>query len=259
VTETNKKTSILSEIKSLLLVIFFALLVRIFVIELFFVPTTSMKATILENDYIFSTKYNYGFSKYTLPFSPNLFEGRIFASTPERGDIIIMRPPHDMTTRFIKRLIGLPGDTVQIKNDVTYINNVPIERVEIGPFFDENDREYIKYKETLANGLAFYTYKLRHNYDDFGHDYSNFGPFTVPANQFFFLGDNRDESGDSRFQLGFVPFENLIGKAQFILFSTSEVLWKDHLGLVDQVTRFGTWIASIRYNRLFKGMYSVDK
>lgn len=254
-TEIQKKGNILSEIKSLLLVIFLALMVRIFVIELFFVPTPSMKATILENDYLFSTKYSYGFSKHTLPFSPNVFSGRMFAKQPDRGDIIIMRPPHDMETRYVKRLIGLPLDKVEIKNDVTYINDVAVERSEVGPFIDENGGEYIKYREKLPNGLAFYSYKLKNPKDTLGEDYSNFGPYLIPEDRYFFLGDNRDESGDSRFQLGNVPSENFIAKAQFILFSTKEVLWDSTLGFFDQLARFWTWIGSIRFDRLFMGMY----
>jgi len=214
-----------------------------------------MKATILENDYLFSTKYNYGFSRYTLPFSPNLFSGRIFAETPERGDIIIMRPPHDMSTRYIKRLIGLPSDKIEIKKDVTYINDIAIVRAEVGPYIDEQGVEYIKYKETMPNGLKFYTYKLKSINHSVGKNHRDFGPYTIPEGHFFFMGDNRDESGDSRYQLGYVPFENLIAKAQFILFSTREVLWDEKLGFVDQIARFGTWITSIRFNRLFTGMY----
>ena len=246
-----------SEIISLSLVILLALAIRTFVIELFFVPTTSMKATILKNDYIFSTKYSYGFSKYSIPFNPNLFEGRIFASLPERGDIIIMRPPHDMSTRYIKRLIGLPGDKIEIKKDVIYINGTPIQRVKIGEYVDEENEEYIKYKEILPNGLIYYSYKLKDLAELTDSSHSNFGPYIVPNGQFFFMGDNRDQSGDSRYQLGFVPFENLIAKAQFIFLSTGEVFWDAKLGIIDQLARFWTWLSSIRFNRLFKGMYET--
>ena len=257
--QTEEKKNLKSEITSLLLVILFALSIRTFVIELFFVPTPSMQATILANDYIFSTKYSYGFSRYSIPFSPDLFKGRIFASVPERGDIIIMRPPHDMNTRYIKRLIGLPGEKIEIKKDVTYINDIPVERVKVGEYFDETNQEYVKYKETFPNGLRFYTYKLKEldGIAETGH--SDFGPYIVSKDHFFFMGDNRDQSGDSRYQLGFVPFENLIAKAQFVFLSTKEIFWDEKLGILDQLARFWTWLSSVRFDRLFKSLYDIDK
>lgn len=257
--QTEEKKNLKSEITSLLLVILFALSIRTFVIELFFVPTPSMQATILRNDYIFSTKYSYGFSRYSIPFSPDLFKGRVLASVPERGDIIIMRPPHDMTTRYIKRLIGLPGEKIEIKKDVTYINDIPVERVKVGEYFDETNQEYVKYKETFPNGLRFYTYKLKEldGIAETGH--SDFGPYIVPKDHFFFMGDNRDQSGDSRYQLGFVPFKNLIAKAQFVFLSTKEIFWDKKLGILDQLARFWTWLSSVRFDRLFKSLYDIDK
>ncbi len=258
-TESTKKGSVRSEITSLLLIILLALSIRTFVIELFFVPTTSMQATILKNDYIFSTKYSYGFSNHSLPFSPDLFKGRFFPSLPKRGDIIIMRPPHNMNTRYIKRLIGLPGEKIEIKQDITYINDTPIERIKIGEYFDEDNQEYVKYKETTPNGLSFYTYKLKQLDKISETSYSDFGPYIIPNDHFFFMGDNRDQSGDSRYQLGFVPFENLIAKAQFIFLSTEEVFWDENLGVLDQINRFWTWLSSIRFNRLFTNMYAMDK
>jgi signal peptidase I len=257
--QTEEKKNLKSEITSLLLVILFALSIRTFVIELFFVPTPSMQATILANDYIFSTKYSYGFSRYSIPFSPDLFKGRIFASVPERGDIIIMRPPHDMNTRYIKRLIGLPGEKIEIKKDVTYINDIPVERTKVGEYLDETNQEYVKYKETFPNGLRFYTYKLKEleGIAETGH--SDFGPYIVPKDHFFFMGDNRDQSGDSRYQLGFVSFENLIAKAQFVFLSTKEIFWDEKLGILDQLARFWTWLSSVRFDRLFKSLYDIDK
>lgn len=254
--ELTKKESLKSEITSLLLIILLALSIRTFVIELFFVPTTSMQATILKNDYIFSTKYSYGFSKHSLPFSPDLFNGRFFSSLPKRGDIIIMRPPHDMNTRYIKRLIGLPGEKIEIKKDVTYINDIPIKRIKIGKYFDEDNQEYVRYKENMQNGLSFYTYKLKKLDETADTSHSNFGPYIIPTGHFFFMGDNRDQSGDSRYQLGSVPFENLIAKAQFIFLSTKEVFWDEKIGVLDQLSRFWTWVSSIRFNRLFTSMYA---
>lgn len=259
-TKTNNTSNWKSELKSLIIVISLAMLIRIFIIELFVVPTASMRATILIGDYILSTKYSYGYSRYSIPFKPNLFSGRIFAHYPERGDVIIMQPPHDMQNRYVKRLIGLPGEKIQIINDLIYINDKPIKRVEVGNFINEQDgEEYIKFKETLPDGISFFSYKLKHPNYLATMTHGNFGPYYVPRDHFFFLGDNRDESKDSRFELGMVPFENLIAKARFIIFSTKEWLWVSGTPPVEQVKRLWTWLASIRFDRLFTSdMYHTD-
>ncbi|NRB10156.1 MAG: signal peptidase I [Rickettsiaceae bacterium] len=254
-TESSQKSTLFDEIKSLLVVVAIAMAIRILIIELFFVPTGSMKLTILEGDYIFATKYSYGYSKYSIPWSPNLFSGRIFSNSPERGDIIILKPPHDIEKdRYIKRLIGLPGDVIKIIDDVLYINNVPVTRQEVGEFADEWGKIYIKYKETLPNGVSYFSYKVKRMnlmYDT----HSNYEPITVPQGHYFFMGDNRDESGDSRAQLGMVPFENLIAKAQFILFSTKEFLFIDNISVTDQILRVWTWLSEIRFNRTCASLY----
>lgn len=243
----------LKEIKSLLFVIFLALVIRIFIMEPFCVPTGSMKATILENDYIFSTKYSYGYSKQSFPFSPNIFSGRILSSSPNRGDIIVFRSPNDMETRLIKRLIGLPGDKIQLINDVIYINDKPIKRQEVGTFIDEDGKEYKKYNETLPNGVSYLSYKL----DDLSY-YGNTPVFYVPEDKYFFLGDNRDNSRDSRVDLGFVPFENFIAKAQFIWFSTKQTLWNKDMSIEVFIPKFMSWLKSIRGYRIFKNLYRLD-
>lgn len=253
-TSTNNKA--VSEWLSLLYVVILALMIRIFLVELFFVPTGSMKLTILEGDYIFSTKYSYGYSKYSFPFSPPIFNDRILATVPERGDIIIFRPPHRMDMRYIKRLIGLPGDKIQLINDVIYINDKPIKREEAGNRTSEHDHEYKRHKETLPNGVSYYAYTLVNDTDTY-HKYSSTDVFYVPEGKYFFLGDNRDESNDSRIDLGFVPFENFIAKSQFILFSTKEFLWLDGGNITQVFTRLWTWVSSIRWNRMFKNIYSL--
>lgn len=253
-----RKSSFVAEIKSLIVLIAIVLLIRILVVEPFHVPTSSMQATILPGEYLFSTKYSYGYSKYSMPFSPDLFSGRIFAAMPERGDIIIMRPPHKMETRYIKRLIGLPGDKVEMRKNITYINDVALERLKIGTYIDDENKEYVKYKETFPNGgLSFYTYKRAIYDEDQEGNRGNFGPYIVPDDHFFFIGDNRDDSGDSRYQLGFVPFENLISKAQFVFLSIREPLWKPELGFTEQIARVWTWLGSIRPDRLFVNLYSL--
>ena len=254
----HSASSTKSEITSLVLVIILALAVRTFFLELFFVPTGSMNATILEGDYIFSTKYNYGYSIYSIPFNPNLFEGRILANQPERGDIIIMRPPHLMHERYIKRLIGLPRDKIEIIDDVTYINDVAIKRIEVGKYISESGQKFVKFKETLPNGLSFFSYKLKYAQPDFRIDRSNYGPHIVENDHYFFIGDNRDNSGDSRYQLGTVPFRNLIAKGQFIIFSTKESLWDSNAGFWEQLSRVSTWISTIRFKRLFTNLYDSN-
>ena len=248
----NKPTS---EWLSLFYVVIFALVIRVFLVELFFVPTGSMKFTILEGDYIFSTKYSYGYSRHSFPFSPPIFNDRILATQPERGDIVIFRPPHRMDMRYIKRLIGLPGDKIKLTNDVVYINDKPIKREEAGETVSEHNHIYKKYKETLPNGVSYNAYTLANN--DIPHRFSNTETFYVPKDKYFFLGDNRDESNDSRIDLGFVPFENFIAKSQFILFSTKEFLWLDGGNITQIFTRLWTWVSNVRWNRMFTNIYSL--
>ncbi|MGI4776308.1 MAG: signal peptidase I [Janthinobacterium lividum] len=253
----NPKSS--NEWLSFTYVVIFALLIRIFVVELFFVPTGSMKLTILENDYIFSTKYSYGFSKHSFPFSPPIFKGRIFATAPERGDIVIFRPPMKMDIRYIKRLVGLPGDKIQLIDDLIYINDQPIKREEMGVVKDEKGNSYEKYKETLPNEMSYYSYKTLQKYSNSAENkFGNTEIFYVPSDKYFFLGDNRDESNDSRVDLGFVPFENFIAKGQLVFFSTKDLLWLEDGPITQVVTRAWTWLSSIRINRIFKSIYATD-
>lgn len=251
-------SSLRSEAFSLLLVIILALGVRTFVLELFYVPTGSMKATILEGDYIFSTKYSYGYSIYSIPFNPDIFEDRVFASKPERGDVVIMRPPHDMQERYIKRLFGLPGDKIQIIEDLVYINDKPIKRVEVGSYVDEEGTNFRKFKETLPNGASYFSYKMKYPSTKSVVDHSNFGPHIVEPDHYFFIGDNRDNSGDSRYQLGDVPFRNFIAKGRFVLFSTKQSLWDSNESFFGQIKRVGIWFMSIRFSRFFNSLYEPD-
>jgi signal peptidase I len=243
------------EASFLAMVLLIAMTIRTLGFELFYVPTGSMKATILEGDYIFSTKYDYGYSKYSIAFSPNIFQGRIFAKEPNRGDIVIMRPPHNMNERYIKRLIGLPGEKVQIIDDVIYINNVAIEREEVGAYTDEKGTEFRKFQEKLPNGCSYFSYKMKYPPRGWQHElHSNFGPHIIEAGHYFFIGDNRDNSGDSRYQLGTVPFENFIAKGKMVVFSAQTPLWDNHETLIGQIKRFGTWLSSIRTSRIFTNL-----
>lgn len=268
---TNKSgNNIKSEISSLVLVIIFALSVKAFVFDLFFVPTGSMKNTILEGDYIFSTKYDYGYSTYSIPFvSVDLFKGKFLASEPKRGDIIIMKPPRIKEDRYIKRLIGLPGDKIEVKNDVTYINDVAVDRIFVGEYVDESGERFDKFKETLPNGVSFYSYKEQTSILEYSRyrDKRNYGPTIVEPGCYFFMGDNRDNSGDSRYQLGTVPARNIIAKGRFIIFSTKEFFWDyrksilqqlSETGVWNQILRIKTWFTSIRTERLFQNLYEIE-
>ncbi|RIY01339.1 signal peptidase I [Aureimonas flava] len=191
-----------------------ALVIRTFLFQPFSIPSGSMMPTLLIGDYLFVSKWSYGFSKYSFPLSPDLFDGRILGSSPERGDIIVFRKPNEVQTDYIKRLIGLPGDRVQMRDGVLFINGQAVPKVPDGFFTTEAGAQIPQYRETLPNGVTYDT--LDAEPDSVG---DNTREFVVPADHYFMMGDNRDNSLDSRFDVGYVPFENLVGKAQVIFFS----------------------------------------
>ncbi|GIR14238.1 MAG: signal peptidase I [Candidatus Pelagibacterales bacterium] len=238
----SKKNSFFGNLKSILIAIFIALLIRSFIFEPFNIPSGSMKPNLLVGDFIFVSKYSYGFSKHSLPFSIPLIPGKIFSNTPERGDVVVFKTPENNRTDYIKRVIGLPGDKIEIKNGIIFINGSEILRKKLNDFIDTDNKtsnkrvrmynEYFFNKEInildiTDNGIA-----------------DNTQLFNVPENHFFVMGDNRDNSQDSRFisTVGFIPYENLVGKAQFIFFSLENArflqIWK--------------WPNSIRYERIFQ-------
>ncbi|KAF8818816.1 signal peptidase I [Rickettsia endosymbiont of Cardiosporidium cionae] len=254
----RSKFSIKQFLLESLIVVISVLSIKIFLIELFFVPTGSMNNTILNNEYILGSKYSYGFSKYSIPFFPNIFEGRLFSTEPGRGDIVIMKNPNS-DVRFIKRLIGMPGEKVEIINDVIYINDIPIKRSFVSLVNNENGKQYMKYQETLFNNVSYFSYKFikaDNNLLD-RYNFANFGPYVIPQGHYFFLGDNRDESSDSRFSLGFVSFEHFIAKAQYIVFSTKYLLKDENTSFIEALSRIWLWVNSIRSNRLFTNLYSL--
>jgi signal peptidase I len=247
--EQNKKQWS-REIGSLIMVVFIALLIRTLIFEPFFIPSSSMEATLLDGDYIFATKYDYGYSKHSIPiFSPDILEGRAFAHDPKPGDIIIFRPPHRMDIRYIKRLIGVPGDKIQMIKGDLYVNDQKVEKDYIGEYTDIDGLKFKQYKETLANGVSYNVLYLDNSFNQDSH------VFNVPEGEYFFMGDNRDQSLDSRFDLGYVPFENIIAKAKMIFFSTEHRVWVENQGLVDRFKQVGKWISSIRFHRMLR---SVD-
>lgn len=222
-------------IKSNLLTIFYAiiiaLLIRSFLFQPFFIPSSSMMPTLLVGDRIFASKYDYGYSRHSFPFSIPVIKGRIFSNSPERGDVVIFKPPHT-DIDYIKRLIGLPGDKIQLINGLIYINSIPLKRNLV-----KSESEGIKdYSETMPNGVSYITRDLGDKPQD------NTKEMRIPENHYFFMGDNRDNSSDSRFW-GPVHIERIVGKAQIIFFSTKNGSW---------FIEFWRWPFDIQFKRLLK-------
>lgn len=223
-----------------------AMFVRVFFYQPFNIPSGSMKETLLIGDYLFVSKLSYGYSKFSFPFSPNIFEGRILGAEPKRGDVAVFKLPRDNSTDYIKRVIGLPGDEIQMKNGQLFINGAAIPKEPAGEFTtleDGRERTIPVFEETLPNGVK---YKVLDS--DPNGPYDNTGVYKVPEGHYFMMGDNRDNSTDSRVRsaVGFVPYENFIGRAEIIFFSAK----------VDEPDAFRwyapwTWPFDIRWNRFF--------
>ncbi len=218
-----------------------ALVIRTLLFQPFSIPSGSMRPTLLEGDYLFVTKWAYGYSKHSLPFSPPLFEGRIWGSEPERGDVVVFKFPPDPSLDYIKRVIGLPGDTIQMIDGQLQINGeaVPRELVDEldNPDITEMARPVEVWRETLPNGVSYDTLDLSPN--SIG---DNTREFQVPEGHYFMMGDNRDNSTDSRFSVGYVPADHLVGRANIIFFSMSGgasplEIWR--------------WPSELRFSRLF--------
>jgi signal peptidase I len=245
-------------VRTIIYAVVIAFFVRTFLYEPFNIPSGSMEPTLLVGDYLFVSKYSYGYSRYSLPFGPAIFSGRILGRQPHRGDVVVFKQPANPSTDFIKRLIGLPGDRIQVIGGTLYINDVAAQRTYVGRYIDpENHRERQEYQEVLPNGVrhmilleGFETKPPPRDcppnrFAETPAEAENTCPFVVPPDSYFMMGDNRDNSADSRVAgsgVGFVPAENLVGRAEFIFFSTDGAaswweVWK--------------WPVTIRYNRLF--------
>jgi signal peptidase I len=244
-TVKKEEGSIWETIKVIVQALLIAVVVRTVLFQPFNIPSGSLIPTLLIGDYLFVSKYSYGYSKHSIPFSPPVFSGRIVGSEPKRGDIAVFKLPKDNSTDYIKRVIGLPGDRIQVISGVLHINGTPVqrERVEDYKTTDLYGRPVSvpQYRETLPGGVSHYVIE-RDN--DRGY-WDNTDPYTVKPGHYFMMGDNRDNSTDSRddASVGQVPFENLVGRAEIIFFSIDEnaSLWRPW-----------EWPQRIRWNRLFE-------
>ncbi len=238
------KSSIIDNLKTLFYALIIAIVIRSLLLQPFYIPSSSMDPNLLVGDRLFVTKYSYGYSKHSFPFSPNIFVGRILFSKPKMGDVVVFKTPADNRTDYIKRLIGLPGDEIQFIDGDLYINNNQILKTSIkssDSVFCGNDKIKVNFfNEKLPNGKI---YKTAYRID---YSFQNSDKFLVPENHYFFLGDNRDCSKDSRFlsEVGYVHQDNLVGKAQFLFFSSDY--------RIGSIFKFWDWKNIIRFNRFFK-------
>ena len=229
-------------IKTIVYALLIALVLRVILFQPFTIPSASMEPTLLEGDYIIVSKYSYGWSRHSIPFSPPIFKGRIAERQPHRGDVVVFKLPRDGRTDYIKRLVGLPGDKIQVTNGLLHINGKAVSRTELSPEVVESafgsPRELGRYSNNLGDH-TFTTYSL-----DPGGEVENTGVYTVPAGHYFMMGDNRDNSVDSRYPtevgVGYVPAENLVGKAEIILLS-----WRQGASLFKP----WTWVLDARVDR----------
>ncbi len=234
----------IDNLKTIFYALIIALIIRSLVLQPFYIPSSSMEPNLLVGDRIFVTKYSYGYSKHSFPFSPPIFKDRLLNSKPVRGDIIVFKTPSDNRTDYIKRLIGLPGDTIQFIDGDLYVNNNQILKSimsKVDQIFCGNEKISVKtFEEKLPNGRKYVASYRKQN------SFKNSDEFVVPKKHYFFLGDNRDCSKDSRFltSVGYVHENNLVGKAQFIFFSSD---YKKGYFI-----EFWKWHKSIRYGRFFK-------
>jgi signal peptidase I len=237
------KKFIIENLKTIFYALVIAIIIRSLFIQPFYIPSSSMEPGLLVGDRLFVTKYSYGYSKHSFPFSPPIFKGRLFSNTPQIGDVVVFKTPSDNRTDYIKRLIGLPGDNIRFIEGDLYLNNNQILKTRVsksdiiycGELIDVDT-----FKEKLPNGKVHKTVYLKN------YSFQNSDTFIVPDKHYFFLGDNRDCSKDSRYltSVGYVHEDNLVGKAQFIFFSADF--------RIGSIFSFWKWHKTVRLDRFFK-------
>jgi signal peptidase I len=235
-----KEGGLAETVKVVIQALLIALVIRTLLFQPFSIPSGSMKGTLLVGDYLFVSQFSYGYSRYSLPLSLPLFSGRIFGTEPKRGDVVVFALPRDPSTDYVKRVIGLPGDHIQMIGGLLHINGVAVKRERIGDFNDDEDGSAIRrWRETLPDGVSYEVLDLQDN-----SFLDNTQEYVVPPGHYFMMGDNRDNSMDSRVQsaVGYVPFENIIGKAQIIFLSVGDGKPAWHIW---------NWPWSMRWSRLF--------
>ena len=241
------KNIIIENIKTIFYALIIAVVIRSFFIQPFYIPSSSMEPTLLIGDRLFVTKYSYGYSKHSLPFSPPIINGRIMSVSPKRGDVVVFKTPADNRTDYIKRLIGLPGDNIQFINGDLILNNNQVLKSKHSStdiiYCGKQTIEVNTFEEKLPNGKTHNTVYSKN------YSFQNSDIFTVPKQHYFFLGDNRDCSKDSRYltSVGYVHKDNLVGKAQFIFFSADY--------RIGSIFSFWKWHKTVRFDRFFKRIY----
>jgi signal peptidase I len=234
--------STMETVRTIIYAVLIAILVRTFAYEPFNIPSGSMKPTLLIGDYLFVSKLSYGYSRHSFPFGWPPFAGRIWPSPVKRGEVVVFKYPEDNKTDYIKRIVGLPGDRIQMKKGILYINDQPVQRRQVEDWTDGDGHRLTQYVETLPGGVQHPII------EESDHDLSDDTPvFAVPAGHYFAMGDNRDHSSDSRAwpHNHFVPEENLVGRAAIIFYSTSGgSLWRVWESLPQ--TRLGRLFKSVR-------------
>jgi len=238
-----KKKFITENIKTLFYALVIAIFIRSILVQPFYIPSSSMESNLLVGDRLFVTKFSYGYSIHSFPFSPPIFKDRIFFKSPKRGDVVVFKTPADNRTDYIKRLIGLPGDTVQFIDGELYLNGNQILKTIKSKddilYCGKSKIKVTTFTEKLPGG-KIYTASYRNDYS-----YESSDKFVVPKDHFFFLGDNRDCSKDSRFlsEVGYVHKNNLVGKAQILFFSSDPK--------IGSIFKFWQWNKIMRFKRFF--------